>query len=1198
MHRMAGTLSFSNDGPDFPGDFVDSLLAGDVIFLCGTGVSAPQTPSFQRLVENTYSKTGVDMTDSEKRSFDQGRFEEVLGSLSRRLSEPDAVAATVSDLLAVPDDPELDQHHTILRLSRDLNNRVSVVTTNFDTLLERAVAKFTGGDIASFAGQSIPAPGSSAFSGIIHIHGRLADKIIGLESTPLVLSSADYGDAYMRSGWVSRFLFDLARCKTIVLVGYSASDAPVRYFLNVLEADRMRFPDLKPVYAFDVYEHDPEEASTAWGTLAVTPLPYRKASSGDHSQLWRDLAELGKVVDRPKLWRKEKVINILNRTVADADTKVRKKLQWLFGGDHDLWSVAIKTISDPKWFDVFEEEHLWSRKEATFVIAAWIAHDFKDRARLECACEWQRRLGSSFTAAVEQRLLYRNNVDRTWLRMWRLVCSIDPPIIDLWKEIDIARRRLTSDVTVYGDLERAVRLLAPSLVLEKQLVIEKQQRIQPIKRLSDVFWTRMRIPNSHSNIQELIDTLCKQKDALHTLELATAQLQSTLYLESDLELITEDHDHNDFTVPSIEPHDQNRHSDGVNHLVRLLVELLPAAVAMDRDRTRDVIFSWKRLPGRIGLRLCLHAMRNTRIFEADEAMDALLSASKVDFWSNHREVPLLLKDRARAASPKLTSQVEDQIIHGASDFYENYYQIGPDEVDWREHARDNRVWLHLTMLQEADVLSPAGNTELSAIRKRRKYLSRTVEDRDFFGSYVFGARAVAGDPGPIADAAGDDRLRVASELRRGPELEQRLGWSAYCRNDPQGAFDVLAKGDISSANGTLWNDFLIDIGFGPKASKPVRDDLAVKSFNHLTDASDASLGPMASGLASLLMSGPRQCVADVDRWIKRLWDISTQLQSPLGHSTNVYELAIQEVAGKVTHTLLSEIDARKQNEKSPTAAQLEFLSDISRHVGTSGRLGRTILAYHLSFVISVSQPGFVDFLKDRIEAADEEGKVLRAAMLSNRSSLITPEVTRKLRDAVLKGAIESKAVDDAADNVAANILRPALPVPGDWGLAASDVARVLRSASQNIRIATLEVLRQWISEKNTNGELFWRGKLVLFFENVWPKGREFLDVSLTDSFIGLVIAAGDEFPAALKRLKPYMVPFDGGSHGLHFISSSQAPEKFPDDVLFLLWKVCGPDSRGTFYMLSDIIDRLTKADPRLEVDRRMQWLEHRTERYN
>lgn len=709
---MAGTLSFSEDGPDFPGDFVDSLLAGDVIFLCGTGVSAPQMPNFRQLVEDTYSKIGVDMTDSERHSFSQGRFEEVLGSLSRRLSDPDRVTATVSNLLAVPDDPELDQHRTILRLSRDLDNRVSVVTTNFDTLLERAaeVKEFTNEEIAniSFAGQSIPAPGSAAFSGIIHIHGRLADRDLGLEPTPLVLSSADYGDAYMRSGWVSRFLFDLARCKTIVLVGYSASDAPVRYFLNVHEADRIRFPDLQPVYAFDAYEHYPEEASTAWGTLAVTPLPYRKAGPHDHSPLWRDLAALGKVVDRPIPWRNEQAIAILDRTVADTDTKDRKKLRWLFGdgerrrpqpdrvgGHRDLWSVAIETISDPKWFAVFKEERLWSHEEAAFVIAGWIARDFEDPVRLECACEWQRRLGPSFTTAVEQRLPYRNEVDRIWLRIWRIFCLVDPPI-ELSKKIHKATRRLKSDVTVYGDLERAVRLLAPALVLDES----DSETVQPITRLSDVVRPRMGISDSPI-IHGLIDALCdKRQYELRILDLATAQLRSALYLEADLELITEDYDHNDVTVPSIEPHAQNRHRKGVNHLVRVLVKLLPAAAVMDRDRTRGLVLDWKSLPGRIGLRLCLHAMRTTDLFETDEAMGTLLSASEVDFFLNDREVPLLLKDRAGAASPDLTSQVEDRIIRGASDFYEKY-QIEPNEVDWREHARDKQVWLYLTMLQES-----------------------------------------------------------------------------------------------------------------------------------------------------------------------------------------------------------------------------------------------------------------------------------------------------------------------------------------------------------------------------------------------------------------------------------------------------------------------------------------------------------------
>ena len=48
--------------------------------------------------------------------------------------------------------------------------------------------------------------------------------------------------------------------------------------------------------------------------------------------------------------------------------------------------------------------------------------------------------------------------------------------------------------------------------------------------------------------------------------------------------------------------------------------------------------------------------------------------------------------------------------------------------------------LRLNMLQEADALSKTGVAELSAIKERRDYLDRAVEDRDFFDSYSSGAR--------------------------------------------------------------------------------------------------------------------------------------------------------------------------------------------------------------------------------------------------------------------------------------------------------------------------------------------------------------------------------------------------------------------------------------------------------------------------
>lgn len=672
------TLRFSHDGPEFPGELVESLLAGEVVFLCGTGVSAPQMPDFASLVKRTYRSLDMQMTESERRAYQQERYEEVLGALGRQLSDPDAVTNVVSEILAIPDDPNLGQQRTILRLSRDLNNRITIVTTNFDTLLERALVEvepeIPPAEI-SFAGQALPAPGGSNFNGVVHLHGRLEDEMIGLEQTPLVLTSADYGDAYMRSGWASRFLFDLARCKTIVLVGYSANDVPVRYFLNVLEADRARFSDLKPVFALDGYENDPNDAKVLWGTLAVEPLPYCKvnAETGvpDHSPLWRDLEALADFVEQPDLSRQERVRAILKNPFQQSDTHARQELAWLLGGYRNLRSVVLNTVTDPEWFDFFLDEKLWPPDDGAGVIAAWVARDFEDRERLRCACTWQRRMGRPFTEKIEQRLLHADGLTEGWTRNWRIF-SLAEPIRGHNLDYYRIRRRIKSGVILDSDLRAAVNLLKPVLDLDARVLSghPEEEDGQATEKFRNIVRVRMSI-SDESGATKLLGRLSALPDrALRILELATQELQSALELEVELEMITDEHDINDFTVPSIEDHAQNRYREGVNYLVRVIVETLSKAAESNREQVRRIVAGWQRLPGRIGLRLRLHAMRNSDIFDADEAMDALLSVSERDFWMIRREVPLLVQDRAAAASADLVSQVESRILETADSHYD------------------------------------------------------------------------------------------------------------------------------------------------------------------------------------------------------------------------------------------------------------------------------------------------------------------------------------------------------------------------------------------------------------------------------------------------------------------------------------------------------------------------------------------------
>jgi len=401
-------LRLSETGPGFPFDLVDAMLDGKVVFLCGAGISAPMLPGFWALVIQCFEQLNVDYTSAERAACDAGRYEEVLGSLERRLAEPELFTRTIAQQLTAPAKPNLSNHTTILRLSRDLNNRPCVVTTNFDILLEKAYFKKSKSKnktkAQSLAGQEIPRPGTAEFSGIIHLHGRLSDAQLGLSQTPLIVTSSEYGDAYMRSGWASRFLFDLCRCKTIVLVGYSASDAPVRYFLNVLEADRERFSDLHKVYALDS-EPEPNKPSPGWEALGVVPLVYKKevdpsTGKNGHTALWRDLAHLADIVERPRIRRSELASTILAKPLERIDKFERQIIHWLFKGQRDLNVVAIKTITDKAWFKFFHDEGIWSDKDATSIIAGWIVDDLQSIDRYHVALDWIEKLGNPFVDRI------------------------------------------------------------------------------------------------------------------------------------------------------------------------------------------------------------------------------------------------------------------------------------------------------------------------------------------------------------------------------------------------------------------------------------------------------------------------------------------------------------------------------------------------------------------------------------------------------------------------------------------------------------------------------------------------------------------------------------------------------------------------------------------------------------------------------
>lgn len=72
-------------------------------------------------------------------------------------------------------------------------------------------------------------------TGVTYLHGRLQDA--GSDHHSYILSSADFGRAYLSEAWATNFVRSLLKSFTVVLVGYQAEDPPVKYLLQGLNHD-------------------------------------------------------------------------------------------------------------------------------------------------------------------------------------------------------------------------------------------------------------------------------------------------------------------------------------------------------------------------------------------------------------------------------------------------------------------------------------------------------------------------------------------------------------------------------------------------------------------------------------------------------------------------------------------------------------------------------------------------------------------------------------------------------------------------------------------------------------------------------------------------------------------------------------------------------------------------------------------------
>ncbi|MEP4892461.1 MAG: anti-phage defense-associated sirtuin Dsr1 [Aliiglaciecola sp.] len=331
-------MQFVKNGPDIPERLLQTHEEGNVVFFCGSGISFPAgLPGFGGLVRSLYENMGVTPDAVQKRALDLGQFDTAVSLLEgvkhSNLWRRDVRVAMAGLLEPDYTNPKsISTHKALLHLSKVIDkesneSKTRLITTNFDRIFHKAgIADNL--NYPTYQAPLLPIP-KNRWDGLVYLHGLLPEQINGLELDNLVISSGDFGLAYLTERWAARFVSELFRTYTVCFVGYSLNDPVLRYMMDALAADRLLGESPPEMFAFGEFRKGKFDSECQqWKAKNVTPILYK--SHRNHYYLHKTLENWAETY-RDGLSGKEQIVATIatsKPSKSDLHDDYARKLAW------------------------------------------------------------------------------------------------------------------------------------------------------------------------------------------------------------------------------------------------------------------------------------------------------------------------------------------------------------------------------------------------------------------------------------------------------------------------------------------------------------------------------------------------------------------------------------------------------------------------------------------------------------------------------------------------------------------------------------------------------------------------------------------------------------------------------------------------------------------------------------------------------
>ncbi|MBL8496607.1 hypothetical protein ABF87_00615 [Nitrosomonas sp. JL21] len=434
-------MQFITHGPDIPDALLQAHEEGRVVFFCGAGISYPAgLPGFKGLVEQIYQLNGTTLNDIERDAFKREQFDATLDLLERRLP---GQRLAVRNKLAQALKPKFrrkgatDTQAALLRLARSREGALRLVTTNFDRVFH-AAAKRTGQAFQAYTAPMLPIPKNSRWNGLVYLHGLLPEKTDDTALNQLVITSGDFGLAYLTERWAARFVSELFRNYVVCFVGYSIHDPVLRYMMDALAADRILGEVTPQAWALGDCESGQENRKiNEWKAKGVTPILYNvTADAHGHSALHQTLQAWAETY-RDGVLGKERIV--ISHALARPSASTRQddfvgRMLWALSDKSGLPAkrfADFNPVPSLDWLlEAFSDERYQHSDLARFDVPPRDEADAKLRFSLI-------HRPASYDRALPLRLVSGGITDSQWddvmfyLAQW-LTRHLDDPRLILW----------------------------------------------------------------------------------------------------------------------------------------------------------------------------------------------------------------------------------------------------------------------------------------------------------------------------------------------------------------------------------------------------------------------------------------------------------------------------------------------------------------------------------------------------------------------------------------------------------------------------------------------------------------------------------------------------------------------------------------------------------------------------------------------